>query len=1546
MKRTLAVSTAIILTLVALLTWSESSAEKELAESQSSPPVRTEPTPPTSFSQLPPEVLADLGEALPEANYTFDNGSAWNRPGGFSARYAKNHGMRIRHPSGGWDIRMKLSSANDDAELVEEGDTLYLDHGQGLTERWANGPAGVEHAVLVAGPEALERAVFDLSSPLNAEITAEGRGVEFKDLDGEVAFSYDGYRVIDALGRTLDSELALTRKSSTTWQLALLADDTEARYPLTLDPLMSTSPLRLLVPLSERSEGDLAGYSIAISGDRMVVGAPRIMSGGTAGTARVYHFDQVWRIEATLAPADPVEGEAFGAAVDIWGTRVAVSALGRVLVYELSKNDTTWELLTTLTPMPEIDEVTSLEDFGTSVAVEGNLVFVGAPRATVQTHTNAGAVQAFRLPSESGGIAEVARSFHAPSPQMGGLFGKSISATEGFLAVGAPRMSPTMGAANAGSAFVFAFNPENLNAVSVREADAPADESTARFGDAVSIDEHTLAVGSPQRTWFGASDAGIVDIFKLDSASGHWSWKNNVSAPDGTPGDNFGFSLALSGDTLVVGAPEGDFGGSDPGTAYVFERHQNNASPVIDSWGFAEKIRASGTNSGHSVAASGDHFALGAPSTELFGLDLAGQVNVYTRRSTRWRETILPSTSSSNRRIASIAIDQGFLAVGQPSFGSSGGRVRIGQRNRIGSPYTETWRPSITIDPPVEQDGQEFGATIALQEPWLAVGAPGWNSIETTESGRCYLFLHVDSDWIHVATYERTVPESGDRFGSAISMNDRWLAIGSEGADCVRIYDRLLPDIGLSWGFTQEFQGNTSFGNAVALHPAGNLLAVGTPIFSGGSTQIFELDSTRASDPWVAQVTIGHDAGFASVGSGTSLAFRGDLLAIGEPGYPGGGRVALREWNEGGADQWGIRYTLTVPDAPEDAALGTSVAVTDRFIVAGAPGWASPNSPETSTGAAFVFDPRMGSGTLGGGDITPHHRLIPTGSLDGHLVGRILDADGSEIVIGSADNSNSAITSVYTRQWWAWTPAAPATFGDAGVQNGYAVDIEGDYLAYSAPFDVVDTHPGAGSVRLFKRNRTGTGGWSLARSFFSPDPAISGNFGLSLGFSGNALLVGAPGEDGGEGIGYLFERNEGGPDQWNLSRTFAPPALQPGDDFGAACGIDADTIAIGAPGRAINTGGLFLYGKRLGAAKHWVFHQEIGPPIPGTQAFFARSIAVEGHRVLAGATGSDINVPGSGSAHLYGYTGEDSWGLIRTLLPNSQQTGSLFGFSVALDGPYALVGAPRHNHPNGIESGSATLFYRDHGTPNSWDQDHIFYPTAGETVPDDSVRFGEAVALRGRRAAISAPNTSLGITSNAGAIHVFDRNGTSYEGWDRTSFLTTSDSQPGDRLGRALATGPSTIVAGIPLYDRTSPLLEVDRGRVLLFEETVSSFTTYLASHGLSTNADPLGDPDNDGLTTLEEAYLNSDPTVASQGFQATAVIQQGRPTLSWREGKETNGTVSRILISTDLLNWTSPNSLNPRTIREDATTITRQVTLLNNPAPQSLFFRVEISRP
>ena len=156
----------------------------------------------------------------------------------------------------------------------------------------------------------------------------------------------------------------------------------------------------------------------------------------------------------------------------------------------------------------------------------------------------------------------------------------------------------------------------------VRELLAPHGQADDRFGGDVAVSGDTAVVGASREDG-GGSDAGAAYVFRRDQGgAGIWGEVTKLTASDAQAGDFFGNSVAISGDTVVVGAYEegtgtvGAFeegaGGISAGAAYVFQRDQGGA----DNWGEVKKLAASDTQAfdqfGISVAVSGDTAVVGA----------------------------------------------------------------------------------------------------------------------------------------------------------------------------------------------------------------------------------------------------------------------------------------------------------------------------------------------------------------------------------------------------------------------------------------------------------------------------------------------------------------------------------------------------------------------------------------------------------------------------------------------------------------------------------------------------------------------------------------------------------------------------------------------------------------------------------------------------------------------------------------------------------------------------------------------------------------------
>jgi len=141
-----------------------------------------------------------------------------------------------------------------------------------------------------------------------------------------------------------------------------------------------------------------------------------------------------------------------------------------------------------------------------------------------------------------------------------------------------------------------------------------------QFGDSVAVDGDTIAIGADEDDDKG-DKSGSVYIFSRKDTT--WTEQAKLTASDGTSGDNFGESVAISGDTLVVGADQGPSDG--PGSAYVFKL-------VNGVWTEQRKLRASNGASedkfGDTVAISGDTVVVGADQDDQNGED-SGSAYVY-----------------------------------------------------------------------------------------------------------------------------------------------------------------------------------------------------------------------------------------------------------------------------------------------------------------------------------------------------------------------------------------------------------------------------------------------------------------------------------------------------------------------------------------------------------------------------------------------------------------------------------------------------------------------------------------------------------------------------------------------------------------------------------------------------------------------------------------------------------------------------------------------------------------------------------------------------
>jgi hypothetical protein len=344
----------------------------------------------------------------------------------------------------------------------------------------------------------------------------------------------------------------------------------------------------------------------------------------------------------------------------------------------------------------------------------------------------------------------------------------------------------------------------------------PADgESSAEFGFAVALDGETAAIGARSDSDVNGT-AGSVYIFKREG--GTWSEQDKLLAADGAPLDQFGHAVALDGNTLVVGAPADDDNGFQSGSAYVFKQ-------VGGVWTQQAKLLPSdgveGDEFGRSVAVDGDTAVVGGYAD---GSGQVGRAYVFVRTGSVWsQQTKLAPFDGSPADVfgGSVAVEGDKVAIGawgDDDNGLQSGSVYVYTRGGGGWPLQTKLQPSDA------NAGAAFGSALAMDGDLLVVGA-NKDDDHGHWSGSAYVFRRVGGGWTEEA---KLLPSDGnldELFGESVAVHGSSAVVGAmwdddngEFAGSAYVYGRVEGE------WTERFEllpadigEEARFGAAVAL---------------------------------------------------------------------------------------------------------------------------------------------------------------------------------------------------------------------------------------------------------------------------------------------------------------------------------------------------------------------------------------------------------------------------------------------------------------------------------------------------------------------------------------------------------------------------------------------------------------------------------------------------------------------------------------------------------------------------------------------------------
>ena len=646
-----------------------------------------------------PSTTPDLPEGLSQSDWQAIQG-AWqagrhavaesaDQPGTWQARNPgqqwltrfDGRGFVAQPDHGQWQWGLALSNwgfagepqaiAQDTTARVQiDGNRTVYHWGDGLEEWFINDHRGLEHGYTVNQPPAGSgdtlRFELTVRGGLAPKIDDGARDVRFVDAAGGIALTYSGLKVWDADGKLLDAAFAPAGDL-----LALSVDARGARYPITIDPLAQQAYLKA----SNTDAFDEFGYSVAVSGDTVVVGASREDGNATgvngdqtnnatndAGAAYVFVRNAgVWSQQAYLKASNTDVADLFGWSVAVSGDTVVVGAWfedsnatgvnGAASNNAASNSGAAYVFVRTAGVWSQqaylkASNTDASDWFGTAVAVSGDNVVVGA-RREASNATGVNGSQANNAASGAGAAYLFVRTagvwiqqayLKASNTDANDQFGFSVAASGDTVVVGArfedSDATGINGAAsnnvaeNAGAAYVFVRNA----GVWSQQAYLKASNTDANdwFGSSVAVSGNTVVVGArfedSNATGINgaasnnvAESAGAAYVFVR--SAGNWRQQAYLKASNTDANDEFGTSVAVSGDTVVVGANgessnaagiNGDQGNNAAGTAgaaYLFVRSAG-------VWSQQAYLKPSNTDAGdqfgQSVAVSGDTVVVGA----------------------------------------------------------------------------------------------------------------------------------------------------------------------------------------------------------------------------------------------------------------------------------------------------------------------------------------------------------------------------------------------------------------------------------------------------------------------------------------------------------------------------------------------------------------------------------------------------------------------------------------------------------------------------------------------------------------------------------------------------------------------------------------------------------------------------------------------------------------------------------------------------------------------------------------------------------------------
>ena len=886
--------------------------------------------------------------------------------------------------------------------------------------------------------------------------------------------------------------------------------------------------------------------------------------------------------------------------------------------------------------------------FGRSVSISGDYAIVGAYGEDAGG-SNAGAAYIYK---RSGSSWTQEAKLLASDQQADDQFGYSVSISGDYAIVGAYQEDAgTSNVRNVGAAYIFKRSGSSwTQEAKLLASDQQADDF---FGYSVSISGDYAIIGADQEDagTSNVSNAGAAYIFKRSGTS--WVEETKLLASDPQADDLFGVSVSISGDYAIVGAFLEDAGGAAAGAAYIYKRSGS-------SWTQEAKLLASdqqaGDQFGYSVSISGDYAIVGAYREDAGTSNVsdAGAAYIFKRSGTSWAEEtkLLASDQQAFDWFGwSVSISGDYAIVGAyredagTSNVSNAGAAYIYKRS--GSSWTQEAK-LLASDP---QATDFFGYSVSISGNYAIVGAI-FEDAGGTDAGAAYFFgaaapeINVQGGSPLVSIVDGDVtPDAADNtdFGTVAKGATQTVtySIQNAGTDDLIISSIELAGAapsnfvvsGITFPATIGASGNTTF--TVTFSPSfeGRHSATLTINNNDDDEAAYNFDISAIGNQYdiptsqIAKILAG-DPG-SNDQFGRSVSISGDYAIVGAHREDaGGGDAGAAYIYKRNGTSWTQEAKLLASDQQVADLFGYSVSISGDYAIIGA---YQKDAGASNAGAAYIF---KRSGT----NWAEETKLLASDPQATDFFGYSVSISGDYAIVGAynqdAGASDAGAAYIFKRSGTSWAEETKLLASDAEANDwfGRSVSISGDYAivgAYREGAGGID----AGAAYIYKRSGSS---WTQEAKLRASDPQAGDIFGYSVSISGDYAIVGAVFEDAGgsnAGAAYIFKRSG---TSWVEETKLLASDADAGDQFGVSVSISGDYAIVGAvfeDAGGSNAGAAYIF-KRSGTS--WAEETKLLASDPQADDFFGISVSISGDYAIVGAFLEDTGDTDAGAAYMFG----------------------------------------------------------------------------------------------------------------------------------------------------------------------------------------------------------------------------------------------------------------------------------------------------------------------